>query len=201
MIIEANSACCQLFGYTERELIGQTLSNQVQFSDLKAFDEFIEKAKSGTQLQGQFRCLTSKKGVTFHSQILVTTLTYQTQPYFLFVIRDITQQIEAYQLLEQRVFDRTSELSTLLEISQQIVATLDIKVLENILLNQLKRLVNYSGVILFTHDQNNLKLLFKYLPVSEADAKLLVSHLEHSAVTNLVLKERKPVIISDVRGD
>ncbi len=201
LIIEANSACCQLFGYTQQELVGHTLSNQIDYTELQAFDEFIEKAKSGTQLQGQFRCLTSKRGVTFHSQILVTTLTYQNQPYFLFVIRDITQQIEAYQLLEQRVIARTSELSTLLEISQQIVATLDIKVLENILLNQLKRLVNYSGVILFTHHQDNLKLLFKHLPVSEKDAQLLVSHMEHSAVTNLVLKERKPVIISDVRGD
>jgi transcriptional regulator with GAF, ATPase, and Fis domain len=61
------------------------------------------------------------------------------------VIRDITEQVQAQQLLEQRVEERTRELSTLLEVSHNVASTLELKSLLGLILEQLKVVADYDG--------------------------------------------------------
>ncbi|WJW69948.1 histidine kinase [Candidatus Chlorohelix allophototropha] len=202
LITEVNHACCKLFGCSRQELIGQSLDSFIHPDYLKAFKEFTEKAKTQNQFQGQFLCLKHTNTASFNSQIFATTLSYRSSStHLLMVIQDVTQQIETYQLLEQMVAARTQELSTLLEISQQIVATLDLKALENVVFKQLKRIVNYTGAMLFSYKGNELELLFKQAPLSEEQAMVMVSPLEHLAIANQLLQKRKPLIIADVQEE
>ena len=53
---------------------------------------------------------------------------YKGKPHILGVVRDVTEQVRAYELLEQRVEERTRELSTLLEVStNNVVSTLQLQ--------------------------------------------------------------------------
>ncbi len=62
---------------------------------------------------------------------------------------DITDRVEAYQLLEQRVAERTRELSTLLEISRQVALTLDLEPLLDLILKQLRAALACDGAAIF----------------------------------------------------
>jgi len=59
------------------------------------------------------------------------------------VVTDISDRVQARRLLEQRVAERTHELSTLLELSQEIATTRGLDYLLNRLLERLKQVVDY----------------------------------------------------------
>ena len=61
------------------------------------------------------------------------------------MVRDITEQVQAYQLLEQRVEERMRELSTLLEISHNVASTIELRPLLALVLDQLKVVADYTG--------------------------------------------------------
>ena len=82
-----------------------------------------------------------KDGTTFYVEGRGMTFTYNEKPHTLSVIRDITEQVQAQQILEQRVEERTRELSTLLEVSHNVASTLELKPL----LNRPKRDQGRSG--------------------------------------------------------
>jgi PAS domain S-box-containing protein len=58
---------------------------------------------------------------------------------------DITERRRVYQMLEQRVEERTHELSALLEVSHRIASTLELGPLLRLILGQLKSVVEYRG--------------------------------------------------------
>jgi PAS domain S-box-containing protein len=60
--------------------------------------------------------------------------------------RDITPEVEAQQVLEQRVTDRTRELATLLEVSRGMGSTLELPRLIGFMFDQLKTIFDYSAV-------------------------------------------------------
>jgi signal transduction histidine kinase len=65
----------------------------------------------------------------------------------------------SYEQLEQRVEERTRELSSLLEISRTVASTLQLKPLVRLILDQLKTVVEYSGASILTVDGHDLVFL------------------------------------------
>ncbi|MGH2598228.1 MAG: GAF domain-containing protein, partial [Dehalococcoidia bacterium] len=118
---------------------------------------------------------------------------------------DITEREEAQQLLEERVAERTSEIATLLKVSQSAASTLDLGALLSMILEQLKLVADYSGstVIVLegdhfrvlddrggaTPDQSNTELIGTTWPATR-----------RSAIWETVSRQ-EPVIIDDVRDD
>ena len=72
------------------------------------------------------------------------------------VVTDISEQVQASQLLEQRVAERTHELSTLLEVSHVVVGDLELKSLLALILDKLKLVVNFSGAAIFSIPDRSL---------------------------------------------
>lgn len=62
-------------------------------------------------------------------------------------------------LLERRVEERTKELTALLEVSQRVGGTLEIKPLLSLILSQLKHVVEYSGAAISTLEDEHLVFL------------------------------------------
>jgi signal transduction histidine kinase len=60
--------------------------------------------------------------------------------------------VQAYQLLEQRVEERTREIKTLLDITRNVASTLELQPLLNLILEQLKGVVDYQNAGLYTID-------------------------------------------------
>ncbi len=71
------------------------------------------------------------------------------------IIEDVTPEVEAYQILEQRVEERTRELSTLLSYTEKLASTLELKSVLQIMLDQLCSVVDYDGaaVLLIEGDE------------------------------------------------
>jgi signal transduction histidine kinase len=115
------------------------------------------------------------------------------------VVRDITERVEAYQLLEQRVQERTRELSALLEVSHNVTSTLELQPLLSLILDQLKSLLDYSGAAIFIKEGDQVVNVDYRGPVPLEEV-LSVNMPKRSGVEE-VLRRREPVIIDDVRAD
>src|SRR5690242_16679641 len=82
---------------------------------------------------------------TRSSSLDIPPFIYKGKPHALSVIREITEEVQAQQLLEQRVEERTRELSILLEVSHNVASTIELKPLLGLVLDQLKVVADYTG--------------------------------------------------------
>lgn len=117
-------------------------------------------------------------------------------------VTDFTERAAAQQRLEKRVSERTRELSTLLDVSQNVASNLELEPLLGGILDQLKAVVAYDGAsILELADDETLRLLAYRGPIPVADAKQLRFRLEEAGLNRAVIAGRRPVIVPDVRED
>src|SRR6266566_2374783 len=144
-IIEANPAACNIYGYSYEEFIGLPPSAFIHPDVLPTFLEKglpLIRAGGKRHIQG---VNLRKGGRAFPIDLHQTAFTYQGKPHILSVMRDTTEQVQAQQLLEQRVEERTRELSTLLEVSHNVASTLELEPLLGLILDQLKTVADYTG--------------------------------------------------------
>jgi signal transduction histidine kinase len=161
-------------------------------------DAFIQAVVDGRIFRGQAREV-RKDGTSFYAEVRGAMITYQGKPHQLGVLRDVTETMRAYQLLEQRVAERTRELSALLEVSHNINATLELQPLLSLILDQLRTLVDYSGASIFIREGDRI-VNVDYRGPSPVEEVLQVNIPRRSGVEE-VLRRREPIIIDDVRGD
>jgi signal transduction histidine kinase len=103
--------------------------------------------------------------------------------------------------LEQRVTARTRELTTLLEVSQNVATIPDLQPLLSMILDRIQGIVNCVAALIFlVEDEYYLSLLTYRGSLSIEDLPTLwpLDAAEHYTA---VIQSRKPVIISDVHAD
>lgn len=130
-------------------------------------------------------------------------------------ITDITERVLAEQLLERRVEERTRELSTLLDVSQNVTSTLALEPLLRQILDQLKAVIDYDGASVLILEENGrqdggrasgergngtLRTVAYRGPVGEETMLQLRLPLERDSATRAIVEEQKPMVIPDVRG-
>ena len=112
IVVEANPAFCRMLGYTHAELVGRHAATFIHPDDLHLFDEYLATVKAG----GEFRCRARnvrKDGSVFPVEVVGKSFIYSGRRHVLGVVRDVTEQVEAERVLEQRVEERTRELGAL----------------------------------------------------------------------------------------
>jgi signal transduction histidine kinase len=115
--------------------------------------------------------------------------------------QDVTERLQAYQLLEQRVKERTRELSALLEVSRNVAAMLDLAPLFRTVLAQLKTVVDYTGAgIAILEDESTLRMLDYDGPIPR-EQMLIAIPLERDSGYREVALRREPFIIDDIWAD
>ena len=117
------------------------------------------------------------------------------------LFEDVTVQEESYQLLEQRVAERTRELSSLLEVSRNVTATLDLQTLFSLILDQMKTLIDYSGATIFSIQGHEFRILDYRGPIARDQLAQLRFPIEAALANQEVMRTRAPLIIDDVRAD
>jgi signal transduction histidine kinase len=142
-----------------------------------------------------------KDGSVFPIDLRQTVFTYQGKPHMLCVIRDITEQVQAQQLLEQRVEERTRELSSLLEISHTVASTLQLDPLLGLILDQLKRVVDYTGSAILVVEGEDLIVLDNRSPFQEVQLMQLRFPLKDLGPIWEAMISRETIIMPDVRDD
>jgi signal transduction histidine kinase len=140
-------------------------------------------------------------GTPFHIEVVGTGFTHGGEPHALAVVRDITEEVEAYHLLEQRVEERTRELSMLLDVSANIASTLDLPPLLELILEQLQQVVDYDGASMLLLEGGQLRNVAHRGPLPrEVQSQM---HLSREQAGELweALEGHEPLIIGDVKGD
>ena len=119
----------------------------------------------------------------------------------LIVSIDATERVMAQQNLEQRVEERTRELTTILQLSQAISSTLDLEPLLNLILDQLKVVVDYTGATVLILEEGDLIVRAYRGPIPREEALHLRFSQDESSVNRQVIQQQAPLVIADVRGD
>ena len=116
------------------------------------------------------------------------------------VALDISERMGAYQLLEQRVNERTRELSSLLAFSRQASATLDVHLLMELVVEEVTRLVEATEVGLFLLEGNVLKVTAQRGLYQDGAAKPMQLTLEDSDLDAMRRSSSGAIIVSDLAG-
>lgn len=106
----------------------------------------------------------------------------------------------SYELLEERVAERTRELRTLLDISGSLTLTHNLPDLLRSILDRLRVVLDFTGASIFLLEGDALTLL-EYqgdLPRDQLAAAWPLERAQHAAA---VIARREPVILADVCGD
>jgi PAS domain S-box-containing protein len=115
-------------------------------------------------------------------------------------VTDITERVSAKRNLEQRIEERTRELSTLLEVSHDVNAMLELEPLLGLILDELENVVSYDGSTILTVEGEYLAVRAYRGPIPQDKATGMRFPID-DPLDRRVLIGRKPVVIRDTRGD
>lgn len=121
-------------------------------------------------------------------------------------ISDVTERVMAEQLLERRVEERTRELATLLDVSQNVTSTLALEPLLHQILEQLQVVIGYDGASVLildetTRGKDELRVVAYKGPVPEEVMLPLRFPVERASTTWAIVEEQQPIVIADVRDN
>ena len=107
----------------------------------------------------------------------------------------------SHEQLEQRVAERTRELSSLLEISHTVASTLQLKPLLGLILDQLKLVIDYTGSSILTVEGDGLVFLDHRGPVPQEQLVRLHFPLEQLGPIWQTIAMRSSILIHDVHEE
>jgi signal transduction histidine kinase len=107
----------------------------------------------------------------------------------------------SYEQLEQRVEERTRELTSLLEISHTVASTLQLKPLLGLILDQLKLVIDYTGSSILTIEEENLEFLDHRGPVPQEQLAQLHFPLEQLGLIWENIASGESILIQDVHDE
>lgn len=195
-ITEVNPSACQLYGYPYEELIGMDLA-ELLHPEVRWI--VPGDRRQVREERARFKTLGRRKdGSKIALEALSRRFLFQGRVHYLTLARNLTEQAEAQQLLEQRVEERTRELSTLLEISHNVASTIELKPLLSLILDQLKSAVDYTTCTILTRADEQFVLVDKRGPDPVRQAwPGNVSISAMGAIWELLARQ-EPVIVSDI---
>jgi PAS domain S-box-containing protein len=106
----------------------------------------------------------------------------------------------AYQTLEQRVQERTRQLTTLVEVSQNITSTLNLEPLLGVILEQLRQVLDYTGAAIMTIEDGPMVVQAYRGPAAQLDV-IQKRFPEDDFVNNEVIRRQEAVILNDVQNE
>ena len=199
-LVDLNPAAARMHGYSMAEFRCLEPSQFIHPGSLPVFAQFVEMVKAGREFRGRARDL-RRDGTPFHIEVVGTGFTYRGEPHALAVVRDISEEVEAYRFLEQRVEERTRELSMLLDVSANIASTLDLPRLLDLVLEQLQQVVDYDGASVLILEADELRSVAHRGPIPHEGQSQMCLSREQAGELWEALEGQKPLIIEDVRKD
>ncbi len=91
MIVDANPAACDTYGYSREEFLEMHPMKIVREDYYKVLEEFFETVLSGKTFYGETIDI-RKDGSFFNTEIIGSTLTFQGKPHIMALIRDVTER-------------------------------------------------------------------------------------------------------------
>jgi two-component system nitrate/nitrite sensor histidine kinase NarX len=161
----------------------------------------FERVLAGETVQQNSVRLEAEGIVSYWDIVLAPLVEEDDVAGILTVSVDATERVMLQQNLEQRVDERTRELFTLLQVSQNVSSTLELDVLLGMVLDQLKQVLDYNGASLMSMDRNVLRILAYRGPIGQDDILRLEIPFDSSTMNYDVIRSGEPIIIPDVYAD
>lgn len=119
---------------------------------------------------------------------------------FMVVVVDATERILTQKDLEQRISERTHEISTLMQISHNIAITQELEPLLGLLLDDLKKIIDYDGSTILTIEGRKIVVRAYRGPLTWAQVSDMTFPLD-DPLDSLVILSKDRVIIDDTTGN
>ncbi len=156
LVVEANPAAGAMHGYAREAFIGLHPTAYLHPDSQRLFTTDVQSVQSGDVFEA-LAIHVRQDSSPFYVEVRRTAFTYQDRPCLLSVIRDVSQRVQAEQLLHQRVEAHTREQSILLEVSQTLASALELQ--PGLILDQLRVLIEYTHAELFVLQESALVAL------------------------------------------
>ncbi len=197
-VLAANTAAARMHGYEREEFCGLNWQNLILAKNLNSFLDFSDVILNGGVFDAvvqHIRIDSSLLNVEWRAVAYV----YKGHKCALATLRDVSKRIKAEQHLKSRLLEKVREQATLLEISQVLTSSLDLK--SGLILDQIKVMVKYSHACRFRVDDSNL-LIVSSRGIDGLN-NLMPLHIPFSGNPSLetMVEEHTPVRISDIWSD
>jgi len=198
-----NNRLIEMVGYPTEELIGHLATEFTSDEDNRqALASQLEARKTGSNKP--YELTWRRKGGEEMFTLISPVPLFEDGERFkgaFAVVTDITERVLAGRTLEQRVEERTRELSTLLGISRDISGWRDLTDVLNRILVHLKSAVDYHGLVILAEEQGKWRILAQDWP----DLPTQLDPIEFSALeVQAIVKDfahGEPVLISNTDLD
>ena len=196
-IVEANSAAAAMHGYSRQEFIGLPLTAYIHPDSQGYFTESTQAIKSGG-VTNSLAVHLHRDGSPFYVEVRRTAFIYQSRPCQLSVVRDVSERVEADQLLLQQEEVRQREQSILLDISHALASSLELK--PDLILDQLRVIIKYTHAALFILEDSMLVAMALRGVQQLEDAAPFRIRLEGPQILAQLFNKHRPIRIADVSG-
>jgi len=150
--------------------------------------------------------------------LLPLSVDEQAAPDLMLMAHDVTEQVEARKRLEEMSADaerradelrqahadlevRAKELVTMLDISHNIASTMLTLPLLDVLLDQLKIMIDYTAAAVFTLQNDDVEVVAYRGPLRQDETLGIRASLKETPGLEQILECREPVIIDDLESD
>lgn len=201
-VVFANQRACEIFGIIptgEHQFISTDFAVPEEREDLRrVIEEAVRTADYPAELRywilrqdGTRRCVLDRYAYSHKEGVMRSFI----------ITSDITERLQAYQMLEQAVEERTRELSTVLEVSQKVTSTLELEPLLRLVLDQIQTVIPLRGAAIFTLEDDVLKVMTYKVPGFPESTSTLHLTLANSEICRQVIETRSVLIIDDVQDN
>ena len=196
-LVDVNPALCRMHGYSRDEMLALFPTQFIHPTYHDLFAEYMaslneERAYRTTALDVR------KDGTAFPVEVNGTVFTYKGERHVLGIVRDITERVRAQELLEQRVDERTRELSTLLEVAHNVASTLELQPLLRLILDQVKVVADYDGASILQLEDDSLYTVERQAPGDTDEVRRHQTDVRQLGSMWEEINAGRPVIIDDV---
>lgn len=197
-LLDANPAACKMSGYTYDEFLRENPFSFIRDDERQPLERFFLAVRNGHRMERQAVGV-RKDGSEFDLELRASEFLYGGQPHVLAVLRDVTERVRSFQLLEQRVKERTRELSALLAFSRQASAVLEVRPLMELVVEEVAQLIDNTGVSLLLLEGETLKIAAHRGPLPASSAEQVRLAVNDPSVRSLLLAHPTPVVLADVQ--
>ena len=165
IVLAANPAFLDLFGLSRKIVIEKRFTDFVPKQILEKLETNFQSALSDEPLMRLERQFSRRMVSPIVVDARITSLTLDGQkPMLLAIVRDITEQKRAETALQKA----RDQLITLLAVSQNMISTLDLDPLLNLVLDQLGAVIRYDAAAILNIHYNRIEpLVYRGAPVPE----------------------------------
>lgn len=195
LVVEANPAACRMHGYSRKEFIGRPLETIIHPDSHDSFNEDIQVFLADGVFNTRIQHL-RQDGSAFYAEWRGSALKNQDRSCLLGIVRDVSDQVHAEQLLRQRVEIHTHEQDTLLAISRTLASTLELP--PGLILDQLREIIEFTHGGLFTLRDSTLETLAMRGTPQLEQAPPFHIHLKGPEILNALFNRHQPIRIADV---